>query len=98
MIKEATIDILMPKTTSGKVELDGVLSFSLHNAGTSNIVINGAWTIAPGSTFQAGTGEIKAVISDTLRFVFGSGSKNRMEIAVVRMKGEEYSNYVNQKI
>lgn len=98
MIPEATIDFLEPLTQNGKIELDGVLSFAIHNAGTATVTLGGLYTLAPGSTFNGGLPNFSAVISDQVRVSFGAAGTRRVEVAVFRHKGGAYSNFENQPI
>ena len=93
MIQEATIDTYMPVTTNKVIELDGVLSFSIHNAGTSVATLDGNYTLQPGSTLSSGMPAPNVVISDKMRVSFAAGGSNKLEMITVRLKGAEFSNY-----
>lgn len=97
-IRECTIDVAMPITENKAIQLDGVLSFSLHNAGTSNAMIDGGFTLLPGSTLQMGMPDANVVISDKIRVSFASGGTNKLELIVQRMKGAQFSNYEKQAL
>lgn len=93
MIKEATLDFEAPITAPSFLELDGVLAFSLHNAGTATVTLGGLYTLKPGSTYNSGMPAANVVISDKVRVAFSDTGTRRLEISMVRMKGGAFSNY-----
>ena len=99
LIQELTMDVLPPITANGPLQLDGVVSMTIHNNGTVNATINGNFTIKPGSTFQIASPNSYVIIEDTIRIAFASGAGTKLlEVAVLRMKGGIFSNYEKQPI
>lgn len=98
IIPEATIDFLEPITAPDRIELDGVLSFAIHNAGSATVTLGGFYTVAPGSTFNGGLPNFFAVVSDQIRVDFSPAGTRRVEVAVFRAKGEWYSNFEHQPV
>jgi len=97
MIQEATIDTYMPVTTNKVIELDGVLSFSIHNAGTSVATLDGNYTLQPGSTISSGMPAANVAISDKIRVSFAAAGTNKVEVITIRVKGSPFSNYEHQR-
>lgn len=98
-VQELTIDVLPPITANGPLQIDGVVSITIHNNGTVNATINGNLTIKPGSTLQIATPNSYAVIEDMIRIAFAAGAGTKLiEVAVLRMKGGIFSNYEKKPI
>lgn len=93
MIREGAIDFDDPITANAMLELDGVLSFSIHNAGTATVTLDGRYTLNPGSTFSGGNPDANIVYSQKIRITFGTTGTKRLEVSTSRMKGGPYSNY-----
>ncbi len=90
---EAGIDVLPARTESGQIQIDGALSVLMHNAGTTDVTINGHLTLKAGATHHLAMPHPGVVINDYLTVVFSSTVGARLEIAMIRLKGEAYSNY-----
>jgi len=95
MITESIVMVQQPVTGPGVLELDGVLSCLLHNAGTATATIDGALTVAPNSTLQLAVPLPNVVISSRHRITFGAGSAN-LQVVTQRIKGGQFSNYETQ--
>jgi len=95
-LQEAALEFAAPMTQNGNVDLDGVLSFTLHNAGTATVTLEGTYTLAPGATFNGGLPGSALIVAQKIRVIFGATGNRRLEIGLVRLKGEQYSNYTRK--
>lgn len=90
-----TLDFMPPVTAAQRIELDGVQSVVLHNAGNADVKLNRLFTVRPGSTMQISVANSDQVIFTVLNISFGAGDTPLLEWGVMRQVGEQYSNYTS---
>lgn len=93
---EANIDTRSPITENTRLQLDGILSATLHNAGTTVVTLNNHLTIRPGATMQIASPHYRVVINCTLDVRFAApvaGQENKLEVMESRIAAPAYHNF-----
>lgn len=87
-VQKAIIVARTPITENFRLQLDEIMSATLHNAGTSIITINNHLTLKPNSTIQLAVPVGNFVFDTTLLVRFDlqkPGEINRLEIVETRL-------------
>lgn len=95
-VQEAVIDTKAPMTDNGRLQFDGVMSATLHNAGDTIVTINGHLTMKPGATIQLASPHQFVVFNCSLRVAFAapqSDQQNRLEIMESRLASLTFNNF-----
>ncbi|MEL6393578.1 MAG: hypothetical protein AAFR97_12560 [Bacteroidota bacterium] len=95
-IQEAVIDTKAPMSENGRLQFDGVMSATLHNAGDTIVTINGHLTMKPGATVQLASPHQFVVFNCSLRIAFATPEaeeQNRLEVMECRLASITFNNF-----
>lgn len=91
-ILPAEFDVLEPITKPDRLSVDGVVAFAFHNTGETDVKLNKFWTVKAGANFMMSIQMTNVAIFTLISVEFVGAGTRQLEVATLRLTGDEYSN------